>query len=306
MKSFSYLIALLLFQVFTAVASAVAQTPGGQYPLALSDAVLPTSSNDPLLDPRIFNPEFYWKFNPELGLTTDQKAIQQWTSTDADHCLRGSFNFYAPDYLKRYPDLGLPPASPSACDSAVRQFVRYGFNQGRIGAFESYPIVFDFNYYVDAANNPDINQLYSSGTWDQVDVQIHWLQHGIDELRGASAFFNIKEYQERYADVAGLRPERALFEYVTVGQAERRLGRILWADPSEWSALVATTQESPVIAAPNDLVRSFTAANGKLTTAIVKSPTGIHRLPRHIQARSTCAMCHRPTQTMTGTISPLS
>lgn len=273
MKISSYLIALLLFQALIPVPSAVAQNPVGQQPLVLSDAVLPTSSKNPLLDSRIFSPEFYRKFNPDLGLTTDQEATEQWTSSGANHCLRGSFYFYATDYLKRYPDLGLPSASPSACDSAIRQFVTYGVNQGRIGAFESYPIVFDFNYYVDAANNPDINQLYSSGTWDQVDVQIHWLQHGIEGLRGASAFFSIKEYQERYADVAGLRPERALFQYVTVGQAERRLGRILWADPSEWSALVDTTQESPVTPAPNDLVRSFTAANGKLTTAIVKSPT---------------------------------
>lgn len=271
MKTLSHL-GLVIGAVLLAPIWMLAQTGEGQHPLVLSDAVLPTVSKDPLLDPRIFNPEFYRKFNPGLDLSTDEEAIQQWTSSGANHCLRASFHFFATDYLKRYPDLG-SSATPSACASAIRQFVTYGFNQGRIGAFESYPIVFDFNYYVDAANNPDINKLYSSGTWDQVDVQINWLQHGVEELRGASAFFNIKEYQERYADVAGVRPERALFQYVTVGQAERRLGRILWADPSEWSALVATTQESPVIAAPNDLVRSFTAANGKLTTAIVKSPT---------------------------------
>jgi hypothetical protein len=228
-----------------------------------------TPSNDPLLDPRIFSPEFYRKFNPDLNLSTDEEAIQQWVSLSANHCRRASFNFFAADYLKRYPDLGL---SSGACDSAIQEFVTHGFNQGRIGAFDSYPIVFDFNYYVDAANNPDINQLYSNGTWDQVDVQIHWLEHGIEELRGASAFFNIKEYQERYADVTSLRPERALFQYVTEGQAERRLGRILWADPSEWRALVATTQNPVVTAAPNDLVRTFTAANGKPTTVIVKSP----------------------------------
>jgi hypothetical protein len=250
-----------------------AQGSDSQQPLVLSDAVLPTVSRNPLLDPRIFSPEFYRKFNPDLNLSTDEEAIQQWTSSGANHCLRGSFYFFAVDYLKRYLDMGLSSWLPGACDAAIRQFVTYGFNQGRIGAFESYPIVFDFNYYVDAGNNPDLNQLYSDGTWDQVDVQIHWLQHGIAELRGASAFFNIKEYRERYPDVAGLSPDRALFQYVAEGQAQRRLGRALWADPSEWNALVATTQESVVTAAPNDLVRSFTAANGKKTTAIVKSPT---------------------------------
>lgn len=249
-----------------------AQTVEAQHPLVLSDAVLPTASKDPLLDARIFKPEFYRKFNPDLGLATDADAIQQWTSNGANHCLRASFTFYATDYLNRYPELGLAPATPGACDSAIRQFVTYGFNQGRIGAFDSYPIVFDFNFYVDAANNPDLNILYGDGTWDQVDIEIHWLQHGIGERRVASVFFSLSDYQARYADVSGLSPDRALFQYVTEGQAERRLGRIQWADPSEWSALVATTQSSVVTVAANDLVRNFTAANGKATTVIVKSP----------------------------------
>ncbi len=266
-----YLTVLFVSQVLISVASAVAQN-SVQQPLVLSDAVVPTPSKDPLLDPRIFNPEFYRKFNPNLGLTSDQQAIQQWTSAAANHCLRASFYFSASDYLNRYPDLAQPSASPSTCYSAIHQFVTYGFNQGRIGAFDGYPIVFDFNYYVDAANNPDINQLYSSGAWDEVDVEIDWLQHGIGEHRVASAFFSTKDYQVRYADVAGLMPAQALFHYVTKGQAERRLGKLLWADPAEWRALVATTQNPVVTAAPNDLVRSFTAANGKPTTVIVKSP----------------------------------
>jgi len=264
MKKISFLLVL-----FLCLRPATAQVADVQRPLVLSDAVLPTPSKEPLLDPRIFNPEFYRKFNPSLGLTTDQEAIQQWTSAGANHCLRGSFYFYGIDYLKRYADLGL---APGACDSAIRQFVTYGFNQGRIGAFDSYPIVFDFNYYVDVANNPDINLLYSSGAWDQVDVEIDWLQNEIAVRRVASAFFSIGDYQARYPDVSGLRPEQALFQYVTKGQADRRLGKFLWADPLEWSAVVAATQNPVVTAAPNDLVRSFTAANGKPTTVIVKSP----------------------------------
>jgi hypothetical protein len=272
MKKLFYLAFLLACVLRFPVAPVLAQTEDKQEPLVLSDAVLPTPSKNPLLDARIFNPEFYRKFNPDLNLSTDADAVQQWTSPGANHCLRGSFNFYATDYLNRYSDLGLSPATPGTCNSAIRQFVTFGFNQGRIGAFESYPIVFDFNYYVDVGNNPDLNQLYSDGTWDQVDVQIQWLQHGIAELRGASAFFNIKEYRERYPDVAGLSPDRTLFRYVAEGQAQRRLGRALWVDPSEWNALVATTQASVVTAAPNDVVRNFIAANGKPTTVIVKSP----------------------------------
>lgn len=244
----------------------------GYRPLVLSDAVIPTKSKDPLTDPRIFNSEFYRKFNPELGLSTDAEAVRHWTSTGANHCLRASFYFSAADYLGRYPDLGLQSAVPGACDLAIRQFVTYGFNQGRIGTFDSYPIVFDFNYYVDAANNPDLSSAYNNGTLDQVDIQIHWLRHGIEERRAASQFFNIKEYQARYSDVSELSPEKALYQYVARGQAERRLGRKDWADPSEWNALVAKSQHGVVAAEPNDLVRKFTAANGNETTVTVKSP----------------------------------
>ena len=272
------LLRLLLLLAVSAVALVVslpvrAQAQETLHPLVLSDSVLPTISNNPLLDPRIFNAEFYRKFNPSLGLTTDEEATQQWTGPGANHCLRASFYFYSADYLSRYPDLQIPSQTPTACDLAVRQFVTYGFNQGRIGAFDSYPIIFDLNYYVDAGNNPDISQLYNSGIWDLVDVQIDWLQNGIADLRVASAFFSIKDYQARYPDVASLTPTQALFQYVTKGQAERRLGRIQWVDPSEWRALVDSTQNPVVTAASNDLVRTFTAANGQLTTVIVKSPT---------------------------------
>jgi hypothetical protein len=81
--------------------------------------------------------------------------------------LRASFYFSAADYLKRYSNLGLQSAVPGGCDYAIRQFVTYGFNQGQIGAFDSYPVVFDFNYYVDAANNSDLGSAYNNGTWDE-------------------------------------------------------------------------------------------------------------------------------------------
>jgi hypothetical protein len=280
--------AAILFRCLLLVVAAplLAQVEDAGQPLILSDAVLPATSTNPQTDPRVFNPEFYRKFNPGLGLSTDADALKQWTSDEANHCLRGSFYFSAADYLKRYPDLGLPPEMPGACDQAIRQFVTRGFNQGRIGAFDSYPVVFDFNYYVDAANNPDLNVLYGNGTWDQVDIELHWLQHGVEERRDSSAFFNIKDYQSRYSDVSELSPVRALFQYVTAGQAERRLGKLYWADPTEWKELVNKSQKSVVTAAPNDLVREFRAANGETTTVIVKSPkwfkSSSERLPSDV------------------------
>ena len=275
-KKSMYATIVLAFLSLVFVARVLAQSDDGEHTLVLSDAVLPTPSKDPLTDPRIFDPEFYRKFNPEVGVSTDAEATAQWTSKGANHCRRGSFYFYAPDYLERYTDLRSAAQTPGACDDAIRRFVTDGFNRGQIGAFDSYPIVFDFNYYIDAANNPDLNELYNDGTWDRADIQIHWLQHGIEERRNASAFFSIGDYQSRYRDVSELSPRKALLQYVAAGQAERRMGKIDWADPSDWSALAAKFQNSVVTAAPNDLVREFRAANGKLTTVIVKSPKWFH------------------------------
>jgi hypothetical protein len=162
-KKSIYATAVLASLSLVLVVPALAQFDG-ERPMVLSDAVLPTPSKDPLIDPRIFNAEFYRKFNPGLGLSTDGDAIKQWTSSGANHCLRGSFYFSAADYLKRYADIGSSSAIPGACDSAIRHFATYGFNRGKIGAFDSYPGVFNFNYYVDAANNPDLNVLYGNGT----------------------------------------------------------------------------------------------------------------------------------------------
>lgn len=275
MKKLPYSAVLCLLAVSGALVPlvpAAGQDEFSMRPMELSNAVIPAASSDPLIDPRIFNPEFYRKFNPELGLNTDAEATERWARSGANHCLRGSFYFFAADYLKRYRNLGASSLTSADCDQAIRQFVTRGFNQGRIGAFDSYPIVFDFNYYVDAANNPNVSQLYNNGTWDLTDVQIYWLEHGIEERRNASAFFGIRAYQSRYPDVSKLTPEQALLEYVSTGQAERRLGKLDWADPADWNALVAKYQSSVVTAAPNDLVREFRAANGKLTTVIVKSP----------------------------------
>jgi hypothetical protein len=58
-----------------------------QRPVVLSDAVLTTVSKDALFNARIFNPEFYRKFNPDLDLSTDVDAIKHWTSSGANHCL---------------------------------------------------------------------------------------------------------------------------------------------------------------------------------------------------------------------------
>src|SRR5580700_6188803 len=70
MKKLFYLAFLLACVLRFPVAPVLAQTEDKQEPLVLSDAVLPTPSKNPLLDARIFNPEFYRKFNPDLNLST--------------------------------------------------------------------------------------------------------------------------------------------------------------------------------------------------------------------------------------------
>lgn len=236
-------------------------------PLTINNNVLPGSSKNFLTDPRVFNAEFYRKFYPQLHLANDADATRDWTTKGAKACRRGSFLFSSRDYLNRYPDL-----QKSDCVAAAEHFVVSGFNEGRIGAVDSYWVVFDFNYYVDPAINPDLNKAYVSHTWDLADLQIHWLQHGIAERRGASAFFNVREYQARYPDVPR-DPARTISHYVTTGQPMGRLGRASWADPASWSALVQQTAPPEVSATPNDVERSFTSARGASVKVVVKSPS---------------------------------
>ena len=237
----------------------------GFVPLTIDNRVLPQSSKNPLTDPRVFNAEFYRKLYPQLKLGDDNAAKREWATKGAKACRRGSFLFNARDYLNRYPDL-----ARGDCVNAVEHFVVSGFNEGRIGAVDSYWVVFDFNYYVDPANNPDLTKAYPR-VWDLVDIQLHWLQHGIAEHRQASPFFSVTEYQARYKDVSP-DPARAIAEYVSSGQAKGRMGRAAWADPTAWNALVQQTEPPDVSATSNDVVRSFKSARGALVKVIVKSP----------------------------------
>jgi hypothetical protein len=235
-------------------------------PLTIDNRVLPGPSKGFLTDPRVFNAEFYMKFYPQLHLANDADATREWTSKGAQACRRGSFLFYSRDYLNRNGDL-----ARGDCVAAIEHFVVAGFNEGRIGAADSYGVVFDFNYYVDPANNPDLDKAYPR-VWDLVDMQLHWVQHGIAERRGASPFFNVREYQSRYPDVPR-DPARAIYEYVAGGQAKGRLGRTAWADPASWNALVQQHAPPDVNATANDLVRSFTSARGTPIKVVVKSPS---------------------------------
>jgi hypothetical protein len=234
-------------------------------PLTIDNRVLPASSKNFLNDPRVFNAEFYRKFNPQLKLADDAAAKREWASKGAQACRRGSFLFYSRDYLNRYHDL-----AKGDCVAALEQFVAAGFNEGRIGAADSYWVVFDFNYYVDPANNPDLDKAYPR-VWDLVDIQLHWVQHGIAERRGASPFFNVREYQSRYPEVPR-DPARAIEEYISGGQAQGKMGRAAWADPAEWNALVQDAVRPKVAATPNDMVRTFTSARGVHVELVVKSP----------------------------------
>jgi len=261
-------LALALFSCFAAAIGngGSAQTPAPTA-LTISNAVVPRPDKDFLQDARVFNAEFYRKFYPQLRLANDDEARRDWTAKGAKACRRGSLYFDARDYLSRYTDL--PRGN---CLAAADHFVTSGFNEGRIGAADSYWVVFDFNDYVDASVNSDLNKLYAKHIWDLADLQVHWLQHGIAERRNASAFFSVREYQARYTD-APPDPGRAITQYVTAGQTEQRLGRAAWVDPSRWNALVQETKPPLISASANDVERSFQSACGARVQVVVKSPS---------------------------------
>lgn len=235
-------------------------------PLTVDNAVLAHANKGYLSDPRVFNAEFYRKLYPQLKLADDDAAKRDWSNKGAKACRRGAFLFNAKDYLGRYGDL-----AKGDCEAAIEHFVVSGFNEGRIGAVDSYWVVFDFNYYVDPANNPDLTKAYPR-VWDLVDIQLHWLQHGIAERRGASPFFNVREYQGRYADVSK-NPAQAIAEYVSSGQAKGRMGRAAWADPASWNKLVQYAVRPEMTATANDVVRTFISARGAPVKVVVKSPS---------------------------------
>ena len=260
-------LALLFLSLFPALCVSTLAQEAGFVPLTIDNQVQPGSSKNFLTDTRVFNAEFYRKLYPQLHLANDAEATRDWTNRGAQACRRGSFLFNARDYTSRYSDL-----PRGDCVAAAEHFVVAGFDEGRIGAVDSYWVVFDFNYYVDPTNNPDLNKAYSSHAWDLTDLEIHWLQHGIAERRGASAFFNVKEYQARYPDVPR-DPARAISQYVSDGQAKGRLGRALWADPSTWNALVQQAAPPHIDVTSNDVERSFVSARGLPVQLVVKSPS---------------------------------
>lgn len=233
--------------------------------LSIDNRVWPAKDNNFLTNARVFNAEFYRKLYPELHVESDAAATGEWVNAGARACRRGSFLFNARDYLSRYPDL-----ARGDCVAAAEHFVVAGFNEGRIGSADSDPVVFDFNYYVDPANNPDLTRAYNH-PWDRVDLQLHWLQHGINERRGASPFFNVREYQARYPDVPR-DPAHAIYQYVSSGLANGKLGRAAWADPASWNVLVQAAVRPQRPATKNDLVRTFTSARGAPVKVVVKSP----------------------------------
>ncbi|MGA2814070.1 MAG: hypothetical protein ABSG16_21940, partial [Candidatus Acidiferrum sp.] len=235
-------------------------------PLAINNQVSADSSRNFLTDPRVFNAEFYRKFYPGLHLASDADATRNWTNSGARACRRGSFYFNAHDYLNRYKDL-----ASGDCVAAAQHFVVAGSNEGRIGAFESYWAIFDFDYYVDPANNPDLNKAYNH-PWDLVDLQLHWLQHGISERRDASPFFHVREYQARYPEVPR-NPAQAIEQFVAAGLSEGRFGRATWADPAKWSTLVHDAVRPERTATANDAVRTFMSAGGTPMKVLVKSPS---------------------------------
>src|SRR5579863_8630085 len=159
--------ALLFLSLLSALCVPALAQQAGLVPLTIDNRVQPASSKNFLTDPRVFNAEFYRKLYPQLHLVNDSDATRDWTSKGARACRRGSFLFNARDYLGRYSDL-----PKGDCVAAARHFVVNGFNEGRAGATESYWVVFDFNYYVDPAINPDLNKAYSSHVWDLADLEV--------------------------------------------------------------------------------------------------------------------------------------
>jgi hypothetical protein len=193
--------------------------------------VLQLSTNVLLLNPAVFDWQYYLANNPDLGaagITTQAQAKQHWLAYGINEGRRGAAAFDPRRYLEMYPDLqnafGL-----TNYRAAIQHYVTSGRAEGRDGNADAYlnATVFNWSYYL--ANNPDLGQ---HGITTQAQAELHWLSYGVNEGRRASATFWSQGYYGRYADLqaafGGLPTNkrwRALIQHwVNNGRREGRLG----------------------------------------------------------------------------------
>ena len=125
-------------------------------------------------------------------------------------------------YADRYPDV--KAAFGYDVGLLWRHYQNNGKAEGRVATVNGLGALFDPAYYL--AGNPDLQIVFG----ENPDVQAlfaHYQKYGVEEGRSGTAYFNAKEYREKYPDIAeafGNNWAAIADHYATLGLSEYRDG----------------------------------------------------------------------------------
>jgi hypothetical protein len=146
-----------------------------------------------LTHPLVFNTEVYRLLNPDLATFSDQDLMSHWLAHGIFEGRQASIGFHPSEYLQLYSDLSTAFGSTNFL-AAINHYLSNGATlELRQGSIYTNSLVYNSADY--RSNNPDL------ASWNDTEVGIHWLLHGIDEGRRASATFYSRDYLNRYPDL---------------------------------------------------------------------------------------------------------
>jgi N-acetylmuramoyl-L-alanine amidase len=182
----------------------------------------------------VYDYSYYLEKNPDVAAAfsgNDYDVLKHFVENGMDEGRTASPNFELASYKNRYVDLRNAYGFDNK--SYYIHFMKYGMSEGRnaegstelVGAVTvlnnvSYADVYDYDTYL--AVNPDVAQYYAG---DDIMTLRHFTEHGMDELRNASPYFDVVSYMNRYEDLReafGDDYPAYYMHYINYGKAEGR------------------------------------------------------------------------------------
>ena len=169
----------------------------------------------------VFDSTLYRALNSDLAAMDDAQLGMHWLYHGVSEGRRANLSFNAKEYLELYPDLNSAYGS-TGYFSAIQHYVTHGFPvEHRQGSIFTNPLVYDVAAY--RALQSDLVP------FDDLQLGIHWLMHGIDEGRKGNYDFYSQTYLNKYPNIAtqiGATNYRgAILDFVTIGYAAGRSGQ---------------------------------------------------------------------------------
>ncbi len=145
-----------------------------------------------LLDPLVFDYEFYARLNPDLeqvGIVTKEQLESHWVNSGAAEGRWGCATFNSEDYLVFNSDLKASFGNDYL--AAIRHFLQVGISELRAGSR-----LFSGVYYRE--NNTDVANMAGS---NYRSIYEHFVSNGLSEGRAGSDLYNPQIYLSNYEDL---------------------------------------------------------------------------------------------------------